>query len=94
MSTSIYPPSNLIPIVLKETGFTTVAELRENILEVDVWMQTMEVTRIDEGWAFTSCALFSNIGGTFGLFLGASLFSFIEIVDLLFTTLFKKTCCK
>ncbi len=81
MSTSVYPPSNLIPIVLKETGFRTVAELRENILEVDVWMQTMEVMRIDEDRAFTIADLFGSIGGTFGLFLGASLFSFIGIFD-------------
>ncbi len=94
MSTSVYPPSNLIPIVLNETGFKTVEELRENILEVDVWMQSMEVSVIDEGWAFTKSELFSNVGGTFGLFLGASLFSFIEIFDLLFTALFEKFCCK
>ncbi len=94
MSTSVYPPSNLIPIVMNETGFGTVAELRENILEVDVWLGSMEVTRIDEDWAFTITELFGSIGGTFGLFLGASLFSFIEIFDLLFAALFRKTYYK
>ncbi len=92
MSTSLYPPTNLASLVLNQTGFKTVQELRENVLEVDIWLRSMEVKLIEETFTQTLYDLFSNIGGTVGLFLGASLFSFVEIFDLVVSVLSKISC--
>jgi hypothetical protein len=58
---------------------------------VNIYFSELTYTRIVEVPNYTPISLISNIGGTLGLFLGMSLLSFIEIVDLVIQMILAST---
>jgi hypothetical protein len=48
----------------------------------------MSFTEITEKPSFPFVDLISNVGGTFGLFLGIILLSFLEVVEIIYEMLF------
>jgi hypothetical protein len=58
---------------------------------VNIFFSELTHARIVEVPNYTPISLISNIGGTLGLFLGMSLLSFIEIVDLIIQMILKST---
>ena len=65
--------------------------LKENILAVNVYFEALESTMIDEGKQMELVDLIASIGGTMGLFLGISVLSLFEIVEILLEILLSKT---
>lgn len=58
-------------------------ELRESILAVNIFYEHLKQTEITENESISLDGLIGSIGGTLGLFLGISLLSFFELIDLL-----------
>lgn len=57
-------------------------EIRENMFGVSIYYDELKYTYISETAAIDSASLVSNIGGTLGLFLGMSILSFVEVIEL------------
>lgn len=61
----------------------TYDELKRNLVSVFVYYDDLIYKSYTESAKMNIADLISNIGGTFGLFLGLSFLSFIEIVDVI-----------
>ena len=57
---------------------------RENYLALNVYFLSTQYTDIDETPKTSVLELIANVGGVIGIFLGFSIFSLIEIVELFF----------
>ncbi|KAJ8297666.1 hypothetical protein KUTeg_024197 [Tegillarca granosa] len=56
--------------------------LRQNLLKLDIFYRQMSYEQIDQQEAYDFFALICDIGGSMGLFIGASVLSLFEIFDL------------
>lgn len=63
-------------------------EYKSRALALNIYFKTLQYTLITESAKSSIVELFSNIGGTLGLFLGISLLSFVEIIELVLEILF------
>lgn len=61
--------------------------LKENVVKVRVFYETLAYTELEEYASMDLIALWSNIGGLAGLFLGISVLSFVEIFEVLIKAL-------
>ena len=59
-------------------------EIKERYLSLNIYYDTIEYSNIESTPQTVILDLISNIGGIFGLFIGISLLSFIEIFELIF----------
>ncbi|KAJ7374026.1 sodium channel [Desmophyllum pertusum] len=94
LSSSSYPSRHLLPIVLKRTNesmlvnaseeviSTIEAKLRRHFLQLNVFYQSVITDVTKEKPAYDIHAFGSDIGGNMGLFLGCSLLTLCEFVDL------------
>ena len=71
--TSKYPNKNV-----------TFDEIKEDIVNLRIYLDALLYTDIKEMESQTVLDLISNVGGTLGLFIGISLLSFIEILEIVF----------
>jgi hypothetical protein len=63
-------------------NFNTYDQIKSSSLAVSVYYDDISYLSIEEYPQETIAALVGNIGGFFGLFMGASILSFFEILDL------------
>lgn len=66
----------------------TIDELKDNIVKFRVFYPQLEYKVISQSQQYTLSDTISNLGGSMGLLLGASLISLLEIVELLLNFLF------
>ena len=66
-----------------QQDFTNLSLLYMNLIEVSVFYQTISYTTIEEKPEITFENLIGTIGGHLHLFLGMSIFSFVEILEML-----------
>ncbi|XP_061183628.1 uncharacterized protein LOC133191897 [Saccostrea echinata] len=59
--------------------------IKDNFLQVDIFYRQMSYEEIHQQEAYGMFSLWCDIGGTMGLFLGASFLSVVEIVDFILT---------
>lgn len=81
----------------ESVGNITYTKVRECFTSVFIYFETLAIEQVNEQEMFDTFGLISNLGGTFGLFLGVSILTlveFIEMVAFLFYTVFKKTVLK
>lgn len=78
------PPYN-IDLEEKEIAYEKV---KQSVLAVNVFYKSDFYTRIKEKPSIEPEVFISNIGGAFGLFLGISLLSLIEIFEILFEAIY------
>ncbi len=64
------------------------SNMEKRFLDLYVFNERTEETVISENAKMTLTELISSIGGIGGLFLGISLLSFVEILELIFEVLF------
>lgn len=62
--------------------------LKETTLMVNVFLKDLSYSVAYESPAITSDALLAYVGGTFGLFLGTSLLSLVEILEIVFLVIY------
>ena len=60
----------------------TYDEIDKATLRLNVFYETMTYTSTTESAAVTTETFISNLGGTLGLFIGISILSFVELVEL------------
>lgn len=65
------------------SGSYSYSDVRQTVASAFVYFETMSVVEITQSPSMVLTDLIANIGGTFGLFLGLSVLSFVEFVDLL-----------
>lgn len=57
---------------------------RASLVKIFIYFEDIKYTRISEAPTITFVDLIANIGGTLGLFIGISLLSFVELIELIF----------
>ncbi|XP_064628199.1 uncharacterized protein LOC135487905 [Lineus longissimus] len=80
-------------VVLKEyetTGNIDARFLRDNILNVDVFLRELSYEEIQQQKAYELTNLWSDIGGSLGLFVGATVLTVAELIDVVVHTLLRK----
>ena len=66
--------------------------LRENLVYLDIYYEDLKYTLVEESRSDYEVDLLSDMGGTFGLWLGMSLWSLVEIFYCCCYTCPKKLC--
>ena len=66
----------------------TFDDIKKSLVNVKLFYEGLYFTEISETESQTVFDLISNIGGTLGLFIGMSLLSFIEILEILYEILY------
>ena len=71
----------------KALGFneSTMTEefIRRNFLKVNIFFKSMSFQRMTEEKKYTAAGVISNVGGQMGIWIGASMFSLMELIYLL-----------
>ena len=65
-----------------EVNITDFDEFKQNNLGINIYLSSMEYTELWEMPQISFIDLVSNMGGALGIFLGFSIFSFIEILEI------------
>ena len=63
-------------------------DVKQSIVNLNIFYDRLSFTEISEKPSFTFVDLVSNVGGTFGLFIGISLLSLLEIVEIAYEMLY------
>ena len=83
-----YPATGIIGNKTKEENYfekyKTYEELNQNLIIIYVYYKELKYTLINQQPKTETFDFISKIGGIFGLFLGISFMSFIEILEILF----------
>lgn len=62
-------------------------DFRESCLKVSIYLADLTYTLIDEEPELTWSTLIANVGGLFGVFLGASLLTLLEFLEYIYSVL-------
>ena len=84
-SSAVFPAKGHLDGLLWTTGLnrTTEQDIRENMLFVKLYFSTLNYEEKVELKSFDLSTLVANIGGLLGLFLGASVVTLCEVVEVL-----------
>jgi hypothetical protein len=69
-------------------NYTDLNEFKRNHLGLNIYLSSMEFTELREKPQISFIDLVSNMGGALGIFLGFSIFSFIEMLEIFVQILF------
>lgn len=85
---SSYPTdyySEVLKSYLEYTGINiTLTEVRKSFTKVNIYYNNMEYVMTEQTPQMQVYDLFSNFGGTLGLFLGMSILTFAELIEIFF----------
>ena len=81
-----YMENSFIKSKFNETS-PTYEDIKMSIVNLNIYYDRLSFTEVTEKPSFTFVDLISNVGGTFGLFIGISLLSVLEIVEIIFELL-------
>ncbi|NP_001171936.1 amiloride sensitive cation channel-like protein [Saccoglossus kowalevskii] len=70
----------------------TLEDMRENYVYLDVYYSQIQYEQYKQTKAMTSSALLSDVGGQFGLFIGISVITFVEIIEYIAKKITRKCC--
>lgn len=96
ISSLSFPNQKFFDILKKEENYLKMVQMNYSLnlssletfqkyyLSLNIYYTNLEYTEITEKPAFTPIDLLSQIGGSLGMFLGFSLFHFIELVEIFF----------
>jgi hypothetical protein len=57
--------------------------IRKNFVRLNVYVQSLVIDEVVQKGSYTFFNLFSDIGGTFGLWIGMSLLTWGEVIELI-----------
>ncbi|CAH1780635.1 unnamed protein product [Owenia fusiformis] len=84
ISGSEWPSNQYSPYLLQKLeGGSPVSDIKQNLVRVHVYFETLAVHTIEEVPSYTWDNLLADIGGTMGMFIGISICTAFEIVELL-----------
>ena len=98
-SASLFPTRSYAHSLLKDPSMMARFEnkanvsyetLKESILNVNIYFDSLDITRIEQSKKIEISDLISSVGGTLGLFLGISLLSIFEFIEILLEILLSK----
>jgi hypothetical protein len=86
---SLYPnkyyAENILSLYAEKKGLNLSSEnIYKAFVKVNIYYESMQYTSMVESPSFTGQSLLANVGGYFGLCLGLSLLSLVEIIELIF----------
>jgi len=95
LSYASYPANTYADLLAKNRNMTgTVAEnrqyLRDNLLELRIYYESLTFSDVKQVPSYDLYSLLGDVGGQIGLFLGASLLTLVEYLDLCAMVLFTK----
>ncbi|RMX47500.1 hypothetical protein pdam_00002209 [Pocillopora damicornis] len=96
LSYSRYPANAYADLLLsKRKNLTGTPEenrrfLRDNLLELRIYFESLTYSDVKQVPSYDLYNLLGDVGGQIGLFLGASLLTLVEYLDLLAMVLFTK----
>ncbi|XP_012942490.1 degenerin deg-1-like [Aplysia californica] len=88
LSTAIWPSNNAIPYKMTALGFdqanlnTAMSEMKRNFLRVAIFYEDLAVRRVESRPSYDWNRLLSDIGGQLGLWLGFSILTAMEWLEL------------
>lgn len=62
----------------------TFDDIKSGLIKLNIYYDDLQYTEITESESVTFFNLLANVGGTFGLFIGISLLSFVEVIEVLY----------
>ena len=90
-SFSSFPNGFYLEDLMTKLG-TTSADIKENFLSINIFINDLRYTTITTEYTFGIEALLGEIGGQLGLFIGVSIITFFEVLVLCLDE-FKRICC-
>jgi len=95
LSYASYPANTYADLLAKNRNMTgTVVEnrqyLRDNLLELRIYYESLTFSDVKQVPSYDLYSLLGDVGGQIGLFLGASLLTLVEYLDLCAMVLFTK----
>jgi hypothetical protein len=88
LSSSSYPSRQAFNLFSSQLNNVSYETIKSRTLELNIYYAELSYTKISESPQTSIIDLFSNIGGTMGLYVGVSFLSFIEIVEALLEIIF------
>ena len=84
-SSTLFPAKRMVGALkaITKINRTTEEEIKENMMQLKIYFSSMNHERIKHKPTFNLATLVANIGGCMGLFVGASVITLFEIVELL-----------
>ncbi|XP_071484465.1 acid-sensing ion channel 1-like [Diadema antillarum] len=76
-------PSDFMASIIAESYSTTPSNVQKNMCAVNIFMKDLSVQKISQQADYSVASLMSDIGGSLGLWLGGSVLTVFEIVDLI-----------
>ncbi|XP_071950186.1 acid-sensing ion channel 1-like isoform X2 [Antedon mediterranea] len=92
ISTSYWPANYVLGDYLDKTGYTTKEDIRENLLQLQIYFEEMNFQIVTEVPTFSKLQLLSEIGGNMGLLCGMSLITIIEFLEFGFLSAIFRYC--
>jgi hypothetical protein len=75
-------------------NFSSYALLREYFYSINIYYSSLKYTYLSESPQTTVFGLLSSLGGSLGMFLGLSVFSLLEVFEILFELIWNLICFK
>ena len=69
-------------------SFYNSSRIKEDVLALDIYLENPEYTKIIQSPKLTPYDLLAQIGGSLGMFLSLSIFTFVELAELTYLCLF------
>ena len=88
LSSSSYPSRQAYDLFSSQVVGLSYEQVKSRTLELNIYYAELSYTKISESPQTSIIDLFSNIGGTMGLYVGVSFLSFVEIVEALLEIIF------
>ncbi|XP_071477670.1 acid-sensing ion channel 2-like [Diadema antillarum] len=76
-------PSDFMASIIAESFRTTPSNVQKNVCAVNIFMKDLTIQKISQQADYTVASLMSDIGGSLGLWLGGSVLTLFELVDLI-----------
>ena len=96
LSSSEYPTREVFKLYKQTDGKNktnlTYVDYKDNFVYLNIFYPYMRYTEIVEMPKVTLADLFANIGGSMGIFLGFSVFSIIELCELVLRIVYHAMC--
>ena len=98
-TSNLFDPEIYLDVVRERTNFLSEyddqtlsdAAIRSGLVKVNIYYESLSYTQVQETVKINEVSLIATIGGFMGMFLGASLMTFVEIFDIMIKFFMRKS---